>query len=51
MVEFYGKLRAGYGAGEALRAAKLELAAKANQSGSIELHPFFWVPFIVLGLP
>ena len=49
MVDFYRHLRGGKPAAEALRAAKLDLIEQARKTGSIEAHPFFWAPFILLG--
>ena len=49
MVDFYRKLRGGLPAAEALRAAKLEMVARARKAGAPESHPFFWAPFILLG--
>lgn len=44
MIEFYARLRAGAGRGEALRRAKLELLRSRNFS-----HPYFWAGFIQSG--
>ena len=49
MVDFYRKLRGGLPAAEALRAAKLEMVARARKANAPESHPFFWAPFILLG--
>jgi CHAT domain-containing protein len=49
MVAFYRHLRNGRAAGDALRAAKLEMVDGARGPRAVEAHPFFWAPFILLG--
>jgi len=46
MVDFYKKLKEGKGKAEALRQAKLDYLARADQSRT---HPFFWGAFILIG--
>lgn len=46
MIAFYGRLRAGEGASEALRQARLELKTKPGRE-----HPHYWASFIVSGDP
>lgn len=43
MVNFYKKMRSGMGGNEALRAAKLDMIEE-------DMHPYFWAPFIFIGV-
>ncbi|HTQ79021.1 MAG TPA: CHAT domain-containing protein, partial [Thermoanaerobaculia bacterium] len=45
MRDFYQRLRGGESKGEALREAKLALLRSGDS------QPFFWAPFVLLGLP
>ncbi|MCP4344237.1 MAG: tetratricopeptide repeat protein [Desulfobacterales bacterium] len=47
----FKRLKAGQGVAEALRQAKLDLIAEAEEDEDMEhfRHPFFWAPFVVFG--
>jgi CHAT domain-containing protein len=42
MESYYGRLRGGAGAAEALRGAQLEIKAEWS-------HPYYWAPFVLVG--
>jgi len=46
MTSFHKTLAKGQKKSEALRNAKLEYLANAND---VTAHPFFWAPFVVIG--
>jgi DNA-directed RNA polymerase specialized sigma24 family protein len=48
MKSFYGRMRTGAGPAEALRQAKRAMLRSPTPAYR---HPYFWAPFVVVGLP
>ena len=50
-IRFFRHLKAGTNFADALRQAKLDLLAEAEEDSDLEhfRHPFFWAPFVVFG--